>query len=143
MYCSALLWMLMLTVPLAPQGKPQTAPVSVSYTDPPADMKTGDETTTTLTFRILDDVDELRVFLVPDDGLEILSPTTTPAVFTNVTTADTPTLEVRVKLTDPKGSTLNVSFATRSGDDAGVGAVGIDYGNPGDLFEASRRLLER
>jgi len=141
MSCSALLWILMLTVPLAPQGKPQTAPVSVTYTDPPADMKTGDETTTTLTFKVREDVDELRVFLVADDGLEILS-ATTQAVFTNVTTTDTPSLEVRVKLTDPKGSTLNVSFATLAGDDEGVGAIGIDYGTP-DHFEASRRLLKR
>ncbi len=105
------IWMLMLCPAQAQQRKPETAPVRVSFNDPPADMKTGDETTTTLTFQILEDVDTLRVFIVPDDGLQILSPTT-EAVFTNVKTTDHPSIEVKVKLTDPKGSTLNVSFAT-------------------------------
>jgi hypothetical protein len=124
----------MLAVPAAQTSrKPISGSVAVSFDDPPANMKTGDEATTTLVFRALADTQRLEVFLDPDDGLQMVS-TATEAVFTNLKAQETRQLVVKVKLTAPKGSSLNVSFATVSGtaDDTqeGFGSTVIDYGDP-------------
>ena len=92
-------------------------------------MKTGDQATTTLVFRALADTSRLEVSLDPDDGLELVS-TATEAVFTNIPEGETRQLQVKVKLTDPKGSTLNVSIVTVAGSSTGVRWTVIDYGEP-------------
>jgi hypothetical protein len=122
------IWLLMLGAPWAQKERtPASAPIDVEYNDPPEHMKTGDEATTTIVFRATSDIDRLEVAIVPDDGLQLLS-TRTEAVFTDVKEDDGPELEVKVKLTDPKGSSLNVSYVTVSGSRRGVGAIVIDYG---------------
>jgi hypothetical protein len=133
-YSIVALWLPMVAVPMAQTSrKPISASVSVSFDDPPPNMKTGDEATTTLVFRALADTQRLEVFLDPDDGLEMVS-TATEAVFTNLKAQETRQLAVKVKLTAPKGSSLNVSFSTVSGsaDDTqeGFGSTVIDYGDP-------------
>jgi len=115
--------------PLDQTRKPQTASVRVDFDDPPATIKTGDEVTTTLTFIALADTQRLEVDLDPDDGLELVS-TPAEAVFTDMKTGDTRQLQVKVKLTAPKGSSLNVSFGTVSGTQEGFGSTVIEYGEP-------------
>ncbi|MEO8677870.1 MAG: hypothetical protein ABI665_02410 [Vicinamibacterales bacterium] len=127
----ALLWLLIVVMPaVQAANKPQLVSVRVTFEDPPADMKTGDEATTTLVFRALVDTDRLDIFLVPDDGLELVA-TATAAVFTNIKAGETRQLQVKVKLTDPKGSSLNVSFGTvYNMEDEGYGSTVVDYGDP-------------
>jgi hypothetical protein len=109
--------------------KPGFSPVVVDYNDPPEDMKTGDETTTTITFLATEDVDRLQVSLTPDDGLEIVTPPTV-TVFTNIKEGETREIQVKVKLTDAKGASLNVSYATIADSQDGGGAKVIRYGDP-------------
>ena len=75
---------LMPAAPLAQTlHKPQSASVTIDYDDPPANMKTGDEVTTTIVFLALADTERLEVEVDADDGLQILS-TPTETVFTDV-----------------------------------------------------------
>jgi hypothetical protein len=107
---------------------PETSPVVVDFDDPPATMKTGDEVTTTIIFRLLADVDKLEIFLDPDDGLELVAPTPSEFEFSAVKKRETRQIQVKVKLTDPKGSSLNVSWATTAQSGEGFGSTVIDYG---------------
>jgi hypothetical protein len=126
----AALCLLMLAVPLAQTRlKPQSASVTIDYDDPPANMKTGDEVTTTIVFLALADTERLEVEVDADDGLQILS-TPTEAVFTDIKKDETRQLQVKVKLTDPKGSSLNVSIGTVASTRQGFGSMVIDYGEP-------------
>jgi len=121
---------LMLAAPLAQTlHKPQSASVTIDYDDPPANMKTGDEVTTTIVFLALADTERLEVEVDADDGLEILS-TPTETVFTDMKKDETRQLQVKVKLTDPKGSSLNVSIETVASTRQGFGSMVIDYGEP-------------
>jgi hypothetical protein len=126
----AALWVLMLALPLAQtQHKPESASVTIDYDDPPANMKTGDEVTTTIVFLALADTERLEVEIDADDGLQILS-TPTETVFTDVKKDETRQLQVKVKLTDAKGSSLNVSIGTVANTRRGFGSMVIDYGAP-------------
>lgn len=126
----AALCVLMPAAPLAQTlHKPQSASVDIDYDDPPANMKTGDEVTTTIVFLALADTERLEVEVDADDGLQILS-TPTETVFTDVKQDETRQLQVKVKLTDPKGSSLNVSIVTVAGTRRGFGSMVIDYGEP-------------
>ncbi len=127
---TVVLCVLMLAAPLAQtRNKPSSASVDIDYDDPPATMKTGDEVTTTIVFTALGDTERLEVNLDADDGLQILS-TPTEAVFLDLKEDETRQLQVKVKLTDPKGSSLNVTIATVANTRKGIGSTVIDYGEP-------------
>jgi len=129
-YGVVVMCVLMLASPLAQtRHKPTSASVSIDYDDPPENMKTGDEVTTTIVFTALDDTERLDVNLDADDGLQILS-TPTETVFLDLKEDETRQLQVKVKLTDPKGSSLNVSIITVAGTRKGLGSIVIDYGEP-------------
>jgi hypothetical protein len=129
-YSTVVLCVLMVAVSFAQtRFKPTSASVSIDYDDPPATMKTGDEVTTTIVFTALSDTERLEVNLDADDGLQILS-TPTEAVFLDLKEDETRQLQVKVKLTDPKGSSLNVTIATVASTRKGFGSMVIDYGQP-------------
>lgn len=107
-------------------AKPSTAPVTVEFTVP-ADVKTGDEVTTVLRFRALEDLQQLDVVIAPFKGLELLS-TVTQVTFRDVRKGTAPEVEVRIRLTDPKSGSLAVTFVTRSASGEGSGAITIEYG---------------
>jgi hypothetical protein len=129
-YSTVVLCVLTAAVPFAQtRSKPTSASVSIDYDDPPATMKTGDEVTTTIVFTALGDTERLEVNLDADDGLQILS-TPTETVFLDLKEDETRQLQVKVKLTDPKGSSLNVTIATVASTRKGFGSMVIDYGQP-------------
>ncbi len=110
------------------QKKPDYAPVSVEFNDPPVDMKAGDLTETTLVFRALDDLQRLEVTVAPFSGIEIVSDKK-EVVFTDLKENDGPELKVTVRLIDPSGS-LAVTYAIVTADGRSAGATTIEYGKP-------------
>lgn len=107
-------------------AKPSSAPVTVEFTVPPG-VKTGDEVTTVLRFRALQDLQQLDVTVAPFMGLELLSEVRR-ATFVNVSQGTAPELEVRIRLTDPKSGSLAVMLRTRSASGAGSEAITIRFG---------------
>jgi len=124
--CIVTLWTATAVAAVA-QRKEESASVRIEFNRPPQGMKTGDETTTTIVLRAIVDTDRVDVYLGPDDGLEIVSAPPQTSI-TGLESGDTREVVVKVKLTAPKGSSLNVSVATQSGGHDGARAVAIDYG---------------
>jgi hypothetical protein len=108
-------------------AKPSSAPVTVEFTVPP-DVKTGDEVTTVLRFRALQDLQQLEVSVAPFMGLELLSDTR-DATFRDVRKGTAPEVVVRIRLTDPKSGSLAVTFKTRSASGQAAGAITVEYGD--------------
>ncbi len=114
----------------AAQKKPDYAPLTVEATDPPADMKPGDEVETTLHFRALDDLQRLEVSVAPFFGVEVVS-ATREAVFLNVADGDAPELKVTVRLVDKSGS-LAVTYRIVTASGKSAGATTLEFGKPGN-----------
>ena len=111
-------------------GRP-TGPITVEVSPSTVDMKTGDEVTSTLAFRALEDVDRLEVKLSAMEGVEILS-TETTAVFDAIKLGEAAELKVKVRLTAPKYGELAILYEAFVGDDSRGGVTGVTYGNPKD-----------
>ena len=103
----------------------RSAPIRVEFTVPP-DLKAGDEVTTLLRFRAQEDVDRLRVEVLPFLGLQVLSEPR-ELTFSDVKKGTAPELEVRVRLTDPKVGSLGVTFQTQAGSRKRAGAITVEY----------------
>ena len=110
------------------QNKPDYAPVVVEFNDPPADMKIGDQTETTLAFRALDDLQKVEVEVEPFSGIEIVSEKKA-AVFTDLKEDDAPELKVTIRLLEKSGS-LAVTYTVVSADGKSAGAITVEYGKP-------------
>ena len=90
--------------------------VALGFTPPPASMKTGDVVETTLTFRALVDVEQLKVSVYPFSGVEVTS-TPTEMTFGPLKRGEAATMKVRVRLTAEKFGSLAVSMETLTADD--------------------------
>jgi hypothetical protein len=123
-----LLSLLLMPLTGSAQKKPDYAPVSVEFNEPPPDMKSGDQVETTLAFRALDDLQRLEVSVAPFSGVEIVSEKK-EAVFTDVKEGDAPQLKVTVRLLQPSGS-LAVTYTIVTADGKSAGATTIEYGQP-------------
>ena len=110
-------------------GEQETLPVRLEYSVP-ANVRTGDEVTTVITFRALENLDRLEVSVAPFKGLELISETR-EATFTNVKRGEGRQLTVTIRLTDPKFGSLAVLYHMVQGTMKISGARTIVYGNPG------------
>lgn len=111
-----------------PAAAKPTAPITVEFAVP-AQMQTGDEVTTVLGFRALADVEQLEVSVAPFRGVEVTSEPRT-ATFRDVRKGAAPTLEVRVRLTDPKWGLLAVTYRTQNATGNAAGSTSIVFGDP-------------
>ncbi|MEO8678605.1 MAG: hypothetical protein ABI665_06145 [Vicinamibacterales bacterium] len=109
------------------EAKPNNSPVRVEFSVPP-DVKPGDEVSTILRFRALENVEQLDVAVSPFVGLELLSEPRT-ATFRNVTKGAAPELEVRIRLTAEKWGSLAVVLETRTAAGSAADAITIVFGD--------------
>jgi hypothetical protein len=109
-------------------AKPERAPIRVE-SSVPANVKTGDEVTTTITLRALADVDRVEVSIAPFKGLVLLSDTK-DAVFTGMKAGEGRPITVTIRLTDPMFGSLAVTYKTRQGTRDDAGAATILFGAP-------------
>lgn len=110
-----------------PAAAKPTAPITVEFAVPL--IKTGEEVTTVLGLRALVDIEQLEVSVAPVRGVEVMSELRT-AAFKGVRKGTAPTLEVRVRLTDPKWGLLGVTYRTRSATGNAAGSTSIVFGDP-------------
>ena len=101
-----------------------SGPVRVTFENSPQ-LKTGEETTTEVTFNSSIDVAELTVVFASFKGMLVLS---TPAVATlkNLKAGEPQRLSVKVRLIDTKWGSLAVTWTSRTAKNCG-GAITIEY----------------
>jgi len=124
---TAVLVLPLLALAAPASAAPPTGPVRLEYTVP-ADVKTGDEVTTTITLKVSADLDSLVVSTGPYDGLELLSDPGR-VEYGAGKRGETRQVTVRIKLTGERFGSLPIIVETMQGKRAGGFAQSIIYGN--------------